>query len=37
MKNGKLVLKLDMLDFKEILMTEIFCSIYMYLVLKLIC
>jgi len=27
MKNGKLVLKLDMLDFKEILMTEIFCSI----------
>ena len=28
----KLVVKLDMLDFKEILMTEILCSIYMYLV-----
>ena len=36
MKNGKLVLKVDMLDFKEILMIEIFCSICIYLVLKLI-
>jgi len=29
---GKLVLKLNMLDFKEIIITEIFCSICIYLV-----
>jgi len=28
----KLVLKLDMLDFKGILMTDIICSFWMYLV-----